>query len=138
MAHMVLTDCFISIDGTEFSGQGTNVAIAYSAEALDITPFGDDTRIHSGGVKEWSMEFELIQDEEATGQLLFDMVGQTVPIEVRPSSAEVGPGNPAYVGSGTVTEYTPLGGAHGELSKATLSVVSASTLTREIVPQGGA
>ena len=129
MANMVLSDCFISIDGTEFSGQNTKVAISYSASAVDVTAMGDETKKNIGGLKEWSMALEFNGDEAITGPF-FGMVGTVVPVEVRPSSAVVGPNNPSYQGDALITEYTPLDGSVGDAHKVSLTVVSAGTLTR--------
>jgi hypothetical protein len=129
MSALVLTDCFIEIDGEEFSGKATNAAIAYSAVAVDITAMGDETKINTGGLKEWSMAFEFNADEATTG-LFFAKVGTVVPIEVRAQSGARSISNPAYVGSGLVTEYTPLKGNVGDKHSVSLSVVSAGDLQR--------
>jgi hypothetical protein len=131
MAEIVLTDCFIEIDATEFSGKNTNVAISYSAEALDITAMGDDTRKNVGGLKDWSMAMEFIADESVTG-VFFDKVGTVIPVEVRASSAARSATNPGYMGDALITEYTPLGGGVGELQKVSLSLVSAGPLARNV------
>jgi len=133
MAQVILTDCYVSLDGTDYSGQGTNVAISYSAEAIDNTPFGASTRKHSGGTKDWAVELEFIQDETVSGQAFFDMVGTVVNFEARPTSAVASAENPAYSGDVLVTNYTPLGGAYGELSRVSLSLVSAGDLSRVVV-----
>lgn len=129
MNPIVLTDCFISIGADVFSGHGTNVAISYSAEAVDITAMGSNTRKNLGGVKEWSMAFEFNADEEVTGKF-FDLVGTVVSVEVRPSSAARDIANPSYVGEALVTEYSPIDGAFGDAHQVSLSVVSASDLER--------
>lgn len=129
MSALVLTNAFIEIDGTAFSGVNTNVAISYSAAAAEITAMGDGTRKNIGGLKDWSMSFEFIADEEQTGTF-FDMVGTVVPVEVRASADARGLTNPGYVGEGLVTEYTPLSGAVGDAHKVSLTVVSHSDLQR--------
>ena len=122
---LVLTDCFISLDSTPFSGQNTNVAISYTATAVDITAMGDNTKKNTGGLKEWSMSFEFIGDESVTG-VFFDKVGTVIPVEVRASSAARSAANPSYVGQALVTEYTPIKGKVGEAHAVSLSVVSAT------------
>jgi hypothetical protein len=126
---IVLTDAFISIDGTEVSGKNTNVAISMSASAEDVTVMGDETRVHVGGIKDWSMSFEFVADEAVTGDF-FDMVGTVVPVEVRASTAARSTSNPAYVGDALVTEYEPLSGNVGAAHKVSLTVVSHGPLQR--------
>ncbi|HEX7119396.1 MAG TPA: hypothetical protein VF212_11440 [Longimicrobiales bacterium] len=133
MAQMVLTDCYISINDVVVSGQGTNVAISYSAEAIEVTPFGSATRQHIGGTKDWSMSFEFNADEAVTGDF-FDLVGTTVPVEVRPTSGERSPTNPGYCGMALVTEYAPIDGGVGEAHTVSLTVVSAGDLIRDTAP----
>jgi hypothetical protein len=129
MAHVILTDCLIKIDDVEYT-EGTSAAISMSADAVDITPFGHETRRHFGGILDWSMAFNFVQDEAVTGQSFFDMLGTLVEVEVRPTSAVVSAENPAYVGTALVTEYSPLDGSVGEAQKVALSLVSNSPLQR--------
>lgn len=129
MAGFVLTDCFIKIGTTEFSGQATNAAISYSAEAVEITAMGDDTKKMIGGTKDWSMSFEFNGDEAITGPM-FDLVGTVIPVEVRPKSGARSMTNPGYAGQALVTEYTPLDGAVGDKHTVSLSVVAHGTLER--------
>ena len=132
MAQVVLTDAFVMLGATEISTHTTNVAISYDAEALDATAMGADTKVFLGGVKSWTVEIEAIADEEAIGQILFDMVGTVVAFEARPTSDVAAAGNPSYEGQALVTAYTPLGGAHGELVRVSISCVSAGPLTRAV------
>ena len=128
MATIVLTDCTINIDSTDYT-EGTKVAIAYEAAAVAQTAFGDDTEKSAGGLKKWSMSFEFNGDEATTGQL-FAKVGTIVPVKVRASSAVVGPNNPSYEGDALITQYAPIDGAVGDNHKVSLTVVSAGPLSR--------
>lgn len=131
--QIILTDAHIEIDSVVYSGNNTNVALSMSAEALDITAMGDGTRKNSGGLLEWGMALEFNADEEVTGQTFFEMVGQTVPVKVRPSSAAIGVANPSYEGDAVITEYNPLEGAVGDAHKVSLTLVSAGELQRVTV-----
>ena len=129
MSALVLTDCFISIDDVEFSGSNVDVAIAYSASAVDVTAMGDGTKKQIGGLREWSLTATFIADESVTG-VFFNKVGTVVPVEVRASAAVVSATNPSYSGDALVTEYTPISGNVGDAHKVSLSVVSAGELQR--------
>ena len=132
MAEIVLTDAFVSVDGNDISGNVKSVTLSYSAEMLDKTAMGDDTRNKIGGLKDWNMSVEMHEDYAAAGvdSILFPLVGSTVPIIVRPTSAVVGVNNPQYAGSGVIESYPPLGGAVGELASASMSIQSGGTLAR--------
>lgn len=133
MAQMVLTDAFVSVNAVDYSDQVRSVTVNYEAEEVDDTAMGDTTRTRTGGLKNWSMEFEFIQDEASgqTGANLFALVGSTTAVIVRPDNSDgVGVTNPNYTGTGLVTSYTPVGGGIGDLSMCRLSVVSAGALSR--------
>jgi len=132
MAQLILEDAFVSVDGNDISSSVKSVTVNYSAEMQDDTTMGDDTKSNKGGLKNWSAEVELLQDF-ATGQLdsiLFPLVGTTVPVIFRPTSAAVGPSNPNYTGNGTIESYPPLGGTVGDLASTTISIQPAGTLSR--------
>lgn len=132
MAQLILEDAFVSVDGNDISSSVKSVTVNYSAEMQDDTTMGDDTKSNKGGLKNWSAEVELLQDF-AAGELdsiLFPLVGTTVVVIFRPTSAAVGASNPNYTGNGTVESYPPLGGTVGDLASTTISIQPAGTLSR--------
>jgi len=132
MAQLILEDAFVSVDGNDISSSVKSVTVNYSAEMQDDTTMGDDTKSNKGGLKNWSAEVELLQDF-ASGQLdsiLFPLVGTTVAVIFRPTSAAVSASNPNYTGNGTVESYPPLGGTVGDLASTTISIQPAGTLSR--------
>ena len=132
MAQLILEDAFVSVDGNDISASVKSVTVNYSAEMQDDTTMGDDTKSNKGGLKNWSAEVELLQDF-AAGELdsiLFPLVGTTVVVIFRPTSAVVGPSNPNYTGNGTIESYPPLGGTVGDLASTTISIQPAGTLSR--------
>lgn len=133
MATRVLDDAFFSWDSVDLSDHVKSVTLNYEAEALDDTVMGDDTRSNKGGLKDWSIEVELLNDEASSSvaQTFFSAVGTTATVLVRPDNSEgVGATNPNYSGTGMLQSFPPLGGGVGELSTTTVSIVSAGTLSR--------
>ncbi len=120
---MVLTDAFISIDGVNYSGRNTSIALNTSVEAVDNTPMGSKTRLNDAGVGEWTFAAEF-----TSGASLFGLLRKTVPIEIRASSAPRSTSNPAYVGNALITEYSPIDGSFGDGLRVSISGVSASDL----------
>ena len=51
MATLVYTDAKLFISGYNLSADHNELALEYSAEMLDITVFGDDTRTNAGGLE---------------------------------------------------------------------------------------
>ena len=132
MATFVLTNPSISVNSVDLSSRGVNVAVAYEAESVDQTGFGANTRTMAGGLKNWTMEFEFLQDFAASNvdATCFPLVGATTTLIVRATATTVSATNPNYTGTGLITSYTPFGGALGDGARATLSVVSAGDLSR--------
>lgn len=133
MATLVLNDALVSINGVDLSDHVKSVSIEYSAEMVDDTAMGDDTKSSKGAMKNWSASVEFHQDYAAASvdATLFPLVGSTVAVIFRPvKSTAVGATNPNYSGNGTIESYPPMGGAVGELAGTSVSIKAASTLTR--------
>ena len=133
MATLVLTDAFVSWDGTDFSDHVRSVQLDYSAELQDDTAMGDDTRSRKGGLKDWSAQIEFYADEAASqvSTTFFSDVGTTATLIVRPDKSDgVGTTNPNYTGTGIVESMPVVGGAVGEMQMVTVQIQAAGTLTR--------
>lgn len=73
----------IFVDGFALAGDFESIELAYSAEILDETTFGDTTRIHRGGLKTadvsgsgfWSADVTTAQSADVVDRILFGIVG---------------------------------------------------------------
>lgn len=133
MAKFVMTDAFVSINGVDLSDHVETVELDYRAELQDDTAMGDDTRSRLGGLKDWSLAVTFHQDYAASevDATLFSLVGSTSTIIVRPDNSDgVGSTNPNFTGTAILEAYNPMGGAVGELAKATATFQAAGTLSR--------
>ncbi len=132
MATIAFTDGYVNINSNNLSAYSHNAALTYEVEELDETAFGDDTRIRKGGLKNWNMEIEFHQDfaDNLLDEILFALLGTTVTCAIRPTSGSKSTSNPEYTGTGLIQSYKPIGNAVGDLAGASLSIVSAGTLTR--------
>lgn len=135
MANLVLTDAFVSFNGTDLSANVKSVTLDYSAEALDVTAMGDTTHIRLGGLKDWSASVEFHQDYAASSvdATLFPLVGSTGTLIIRPDNSDgVGATNPNFTGTALLESYNPVGGGVGELAAASASFQAAGTLSRAV------
>lgn len=132
MATLAFTNGFCSINGVDLSAFTRSVNINYSAELLDETNMGDDTRVNKGGLKNWSAEVEFNQDFAAssTDVSLFSLVGTTFTVIFRPTASAVSTTNPNFTGTGILESYNPLGNSVGDLATANITIQSAGTLSR--------
>jgi len=93
-----------------------------------------ETRTRMGGLKDWSMDVEFYQDyaDNNLDETLFAIVGSTVALIVRPTTAAASAGNPAYTGTGIMESYQPIAGEVGTLAMTTVRFVAAGDLTRAL------
>ena len=133
MGAFVFTDAFVSVDGNDISDHVKSVTINYSSELQDDTVMGDDTRSRLGGLKDWSMDIEALNDFASSqiDAILFPLVGTTFTVIIRPvNTGGVSSTNPNYTGTGILESYNPLGGSVGDLAMTTPTIQSAGTLSR--------
>lgn len=132
MASQVLTDAEFNWNSVDLSAYVKSVTVNYEAEMQDETAMGDTTRISLGGLKVWSMDVELLNDEasSAVAQTLFPDVGVQRTALVRPTSSAVGATNPNYTGTGILVSFSPVSGAVGDLNRGTIRIQSAGALSR--------
>jgi hypothetical protein len=138
MAHEVLKDCYISIDGQDLSAHVTSVTLDYSADMVEDTTFGQDTHGMRAGLLNWSISLEMNNDGDALAveatlwPLVGDDTGFTVVLR-RDKTAGVGDTNPNYTGTGVLESFSPLSGAVGEMWTTSPTIqphASAPTLVR--------
>ncbi len=134
MASLTFTDCHFTYNAKDLSAFVKSITLNYSAEMLDETGMGDTTRVNKGGLKNWSVDVEFIQDFGATPAPdidLFSLVGSTAAMVIRPvKGTAIGATNPEYRGTGILESYAPIGQGVGELAMAPITIQSAGTLTR--------
>ena len=135
MSETVLKNAFVSIAGNDISAYVKSVTLPLSAEMLDKTTMGDDTRNKIAGLKDWSLSVELNADY-ANGLLdsiLFPLLGTEVAVLVRPDAGAVSTSNPEFGGQAAFESYPPIGGGVGELAATSISLQAAGDLTRVTV-----
>lgn len=131
-AHFVWKDPYVLINAVDLSDHVRQATLTYRSELQDDSAGGDNTRNRIGGLKDWTLTLEFAQDY-AAGEVdatLFSIVGTSVAIEIRPTTAIVGATNPKYTGNGIIEEYQPFGGQIGALAVAPVTMQGNGDLTR--------
>lgn len=112
------------------------LAFNHSAEEVDDTAMGDDTRTSAGGLQRWTIEAEFNHGGATGAEAAFaTSVGKTITVVLRHTTTSTAnsASNPRYSGSGLVTEYVPgIQGSVGDQKISSVSIVSAGTLTRAV------
>ena len=135
MAEIVLKDASVVINSVDLSDHVSSVTINYSAEILDKTAMGANSRARVAGLKDFSVDVEFNQDYAASkiDATLFPLVGAAAfPIIVKPTSSAVSATNPSYTGNALLESYSPVAGAVGELAKVSVSMPGDGDLTRNV------
>lgn len=120
MAKLILKDCYIVINGTNFSDHVSSVTVNLSKDSVETTSFSGQGREHKAGLKNDSFELQIQQDyanasTDAVLYPLYDLETEFA-VEVRPTSAAVSVNNPKYTATCILLEYSPLDGKVGDLS----------------------
>ena len=132
MAVFVFTNASLTVNGVDLSDHVQSVTLNYEAELQDDTVMGDTTRSNIGGLKNWSMDVQFVQDFAASkvDATLFSIVGSAVTVILIPVNATVTATNPSYTGTGIIGSYSPLGNSVGDLAVSPVTIAPAGTLTR--------
>lgn len=128
MSKLVLKDCFIEVDGVDFSDHVSSVEINLAKDEIDTTNFGGAGRERAHGLKDDQFTINFQQDfdaasVDATLYPLYDNEAEFV-TRVRPTSGAVSTTNPEYSGDCILLEYQPLAGDVGSLSETSVTVFS--------------
>ena len=119
-----LSNPSVTINSVDLSDQCTSATVTYTAEALEATAFGDTARKYTAGLQNNEVTVTLYQsyagsETEAT---IYNLVGTTTNLVLKPTSAAVGPTNPSYTLTGAYLEsQTQIAASLGELSTVTLT-----------------
>jgi hypothetical protein len=122
VAKFVATDYDISIAGTDFSTSLAAVTLDITTDEQETTAFGNSFRTRIAGLKDASVTFDFHQDFAAgsVDQTLWNNLGATVAVVIKPTSGSVTSTNPAYAFNALVTQTQPYASNVGDL--ATMSV----------------
>lgn len=135
MAKIVVTDAFVSLDGTDVSEWVASLTFEVNVDTQDTTTMGTNGwRDRLGGLKDFSVSIDALTDFAASQ---FDSViwplaiaRDPVALIIRPTSAAVGTSNPQFAGNVIVTQYTPLSGGVGSVAGGSFTLEGAGAMTR--------
>ena len=122
MAKFVATDYNITIGGSDFSSSLAAVTLDITAEEQETTAFGSAWRQRIAGLKDGSVTLDFHQDfaSGSVDETLWNNLGGTVAIVIKPTSGSVSGTNPSYSFNALVVQTQPVASSVGDL--ATMSV----------------
>src|SRR3990167_9650650 len=116
MGVHVLSNPKLWVAGYDFSGAHRAMALRYGADAVDVSAFGDGTRVKLGGLKQFTFAHEGHFDASAGADSIDAFLHGNIAVDdvLGSFSAEAGAeGDVAYFAQLLHAEYSP-GGSHGE------------------------
>lgn len=135
MARIVLTDVKCTINGVNLSDHIASVTLNQSNDVVETTAFSSTAaKTRVAGLGDHSVTLEFHQDfasnnVEQTINGTSSLVGTVTTIVVSPTST-VSATSPSYTFSALVSEWTPLNGAVGELSTASVTWPISGAITK--------
>ena len=138
MAIVMTNDASLVVNAVDLSDHVREIVITMSAEDLDATAMGAESRAHAVGLRDDRMEVTFLQDY-AAGEVdatLAALVSSSTPFTIvaKPSSAAVSATNPSYTMSALLFDYTPIDATVGEISQPEVTFLPApgSKITRAV------
>lgn len=132
MAKFVAKDFSVTIDSNDVSTSLAAVTLSQSAEDVETTAFGSNSRTRIGGLKDGEVSFDFHQDFGAGGidSIFNPLLGTVVAVVIKPTSDAVGATNPSYTFNVLVSEYSPFDSSVGDLATFSVSLPISGDVTR--------
>jgi len=129
-----LSNPTLTINSVDLSDQCTSATINYVSEQLENTTFSNTSRSFTAGLYSNSITVTLYQSYAATETeaSIYNLVGTTTTLVLKPTSSAVGATNPSYTLTGAfLSAHTPINASLGELSTIDLTF-SGGVLTKAV------
>ena len=133
MAKLLLTDAKVVINSINLSDHITNVSLDIKDDVLDTTSFGSTAKTRVTGLADNSVTLDFINDfaSASVEATLYPLLGTVVAVTVAPTSgADVITSNPTYSFNALVSDWSPLKGAVGQLSTASVTWSISGAITK--------
>ena len=138
MAKTILTGAFLAVGAgaVDLSDHVRSISIDLKTDIIDATCMTNTYKDKLAGFTDWSVDVEFAQDY-ASGKVdatLFPLIGTSVALVIRPSSAARSATNPEFTGSGIMESYSPLSGKVSDLNTNKVKFAGTATLLRNVTP----
>jgi hypothetical protein len=132
MARIVLTNAYVLFGSTDISDHVSSISLSSTFDIVETTAFGNSSKTRVAGLADNSVSLEFHQDYATSSieQTVYPALGTAVTITVKPVNTTTSTINPQYAFSAVVSEWTPVNGAVGELSTASVSWPISGAITK--------
>jgi len=135
MARLVLTNAYITVNAVDLSDHIASVTLTTTDDVVETTAFSSTAaRTRIAGLADNSVALEFHQDYATSSveATIYPLVGSATTVVVKPNGATTAADNPSYTFSALVSEWTPLGGAVGELATASVTWPISGAITKAV------
>ena len=132
MAKIVLTTPSVTVGGVDLSSWITNITLDTKYDIIDTTAYGSTAKTRVAGLADNNITLDFIQDFATTSveATIYALLGTATTIVVQPVSGAASTTNPKYTVSALVSDWTPLKGAVGQLSTASVTWPISGNITK--------
>ena len=137
MAKIVLTNPSVTINSVDLSDHISNITLDTKYDVLETTGFGAaGAKTRVGGLVDNSVSIDFIQDfaaasvEVTINPVGASLVGTVTTLVVQPVAGTASTTNPKYTFTALISDWTPLKGAVGQLSTATVTWPISGAITK--------
>ena len=138
MARLVLTNVQVEflVGPTptiyDLSDHIASISLSTVHDIIDTTQFGDISKRRIAGLGDNSVTFEFHQDFQAGSveSIIYPLLGTAVLCQVKPVNGATTSSNPEYSFQVLISEWTPLNGAVGDISTATVQWPISGDITK--------
>ena len=133
MAKLVLTDVKVVINSVNLSDHITNITLDSKTDVIETTGFSQTSKNRVSGLTDNTVTLDFVQDFASSNveATIYPLVGTVVAMTVAPTSgADVITSNPTYSFNALVSDWTPLKGAVGQLSTASVTWSISGAITK--------
>ena len=138
MAHFVLKDAVVTVDGVNLSDHVSEVSIETERDEVDVTAMGANNKVMVAGLGDATITCTMYQDFAASevDATLWPLSTTNTPfvVSVKATSAATSATNPLYSMTALMYGYSPLSGGIGDASSTepTFRNAAQAGLTRAI------
>ena len=135
MARLVLTNAYVTINSVNLSDHIASITLTTTDDVIDTTAFSSTAaRTRVAGLADNSVALEFHQDYATSSveATIYPLLGSTTAVVVKPNGSTTAADNPSYSFTALVSEWTPLGGAVGELATASVTWPISGAITKAV------
>jgi hypothetical protein len=132
MAKQILQNVTVSVGGVALGTSVKSVEISLSADAKEVSAFGDGWVQRIAGLKDGSIKIDFYQDYAASSveATLYPLLGSLATVAIIPNGGTASATNPSYTAVCLVNQIMPVSGAVGDVATQSITWPTSGTVVK--------